>query len=150
MTERSFSVEREYDAPVHRVFAAWTSPEQLRQWFHGSSSTRVRSAEADVRPGGHYHVEVVDDENEEFIVSGTYSIVNPPHCLEFTWQWKESSLEPAETLVRVDLEPLGEHRTRLRLTHTRFSSDRAAAAHDTGWSGVLNSLGNFVNERRQP
>ncbi|WP_127472636.1 SRPBCC family protein [Microbacterium sulfonylureivorans] len=53
MPDQTFDVEvaREFDAPIERVWRAWTTPDDLREWWgpHGFTCPR---AEADVRPGG--------------------------------------------------------------------------------------------------
>ena len=53
MTEhraRVLRIERTFDAPVERVFEAWTSEEVLRRWLHGMPGweTRTRSRGATV------------------------------------------------------------------------------------------------------
>ena len=97
----------------------------------------------DLRPGGAYRIEIHGPDNEVFIVSGTYLTVDPPHRFEFTWKWAESTVEPTETVVMVALKPNGKG-THLTLTHSQFSSDRSAQAHNMGWTGVLTTLGTFV------
>lgn len=131
-------IEREYNAPIERVFRAWTDPGQLRQWFKEAPETEIEPAKFDLRAGGDYRIEIKSGD-EDYVVYGTYTKVDPPRTLEFTWMWEESSMEPGETLVRVDLEPIGD-RTKLTLTHTRFTTERSAQAHDKGWNGVLASL----------
>ena len=137
-------LEREFPVPVERVFQAWTDPLHLSRWFRGSSETLIESAETDVRVGGRYRI-VIRSESDQFIVFGTYSAVEPPTLLEFTWQWEVSSLEPAETLVRVELSPTAAG-THLRLTHTNFSTERSSQAHDGGWLRVLASLESYLGQ----
>lgn len=135
-------LEREYPASIERVYRAWSDPNQLTQWFRGSPGTKVESADVDLRVGGRYRI-VIRSEDDEFVVFGAYSAVEPPHLLEFTWQWEISSLEPAETLVRVELRPT-EAGTHLRLTHTNFSTERSSQAHDVGWIAVLATLESYL------
>ena len=143
MTEYpAVTIERELDASIERVYEAWTQPAKLLKWFHGSEAVRVESVDVDLREGGAYRITLRDPE-DEMVVFGHYTRVDPPRSLEFTWQWAVSSLEKAETLVLVELESHGP-RTLLRLTHSRLSSERSSQAHDAGWSGVLSSLASFV------
>jgi uncharacterized protein YndB with AHSA1/START domain len=139
----SVTIEREYDAPIERVFKAWTEPDQIRQWFHHAENSRVASAEAEASVGGKYRI-TVDNDDYTMVMFGAYTIVDPPKTLEFTFLWEESSMEKAETLVRVDLEPIG-NRTRLKLTHSRLSSEESSQAHGQGWDGVLNSLSTYLS-----
>ena len=48
-------VEREFDAPIERVWAAWTEPAGLRAWWGPTGFTCPR-AEVDIRPGGRIFV----------------------------------------------------------------------------------------------
>ncbi len=136
-------MERELKASAERVFQAWTDPNQLLQWFRGAPGTKVESAEVDLRVGGRYRI-VIRSEDDEFIVFGTYSAVEPPRLLEFTWRWEVSSIEPGETLVRVELKPT-DTGTHLRLTHSNFSTERSSQTHDQGWTGVLSTLESYLD-----
>ncbi len=135
-------IDREYPVPIERVFRAWSDPVQLQQWFRGSSEAVVESAEVDLRVGGGYRI-VIRIEDDEFVVFGHYSAVETPTLLEFTWKWEVSSLEPGETLVRVELTPL-DGGTRLRLTHSNFSTERSSQTHDAGWIRVLATLDSYL------
>lgn len=136
-------MERELKASAERVFQAWTDPNQLVQWFRGAPGTKVESAEVDLRVGGRYRI-VIRSEDDEFIVFGTYSVVDPPRLLEFTWRWEVSSIEPGDTLVRVELLPT-DAGTHLRLTHSNFSTERSSQVHDQGWTGVLSTLESYLD-----
>ncbi len=49
--EREIVLCRVIAAPRERVFAAWTDPKQIVQWF-GPDGFQVESLECDIRPGG--------------------------------------------------------------------------------------------------
>jgi uncharacterized protein YndB with AHSA1/START domain len=52
---RELVVTRSFDAPAARVFAAWTQPELLKQWWAPQSfGVSFLACEADVRTGGTY------------------------------------------------------------------------------------------------
>jgi uncharacterized protein YndB with AHSA1/START domain len=44
-------MSRTFDAPRERVFAAWTNPDHLREWFGPPGVSNVE-CELDARPGG--------------------------------------------------------------------------------------------------
>lgn len=48
----SLSVSRTINAPRERVFAAWTQPELLHQWWGAHESFSAPIAEVDLRVGG--------------------------------------------------------------------------------------------------
>ena len=51
---KPFVIERVYDAPRERVWAAWTEAERLKAWFTPAGFTMVRCT-MDLRPGGLFH-----------------------------------------------------------------------------------------------
>ena len=44
-------ITREFDAPKHLVFKAWTTPELVKRWWHANRG-EVTIAEIDLRVGG--------------------------------------------------------------------------------------------------
>ena len=51
--EREIVLCRVVNAPRERVFAAWTDPNQIRQWF-GPAGFKTETLECDIRPGGRW------------------------------------------------------------------------------------------------
>ena len=48
----SFTIERRYDAPPHRVFAAWADPAAKSRWFASAEGWESAPLELDFRAGG--------------------------------------------------------------------------------------------------
>ena len=48
----SFTIERRYNAPPHRVFAAWADPAAKDRWFASAEGWEVEPHELDFREGG--------------------------------------------------------------------------------------------------
>ena len=44
-------ITREFDAPRHLVYRAWTTPELIKRWWAGDRG-EVTSVEVDLRVGG--------------------------------------------------------------------------------------------------
>ncbi len=57
-------LEREVDVPPELVWAAWTQPEHLKQWFT-PKPFETTEAEIDLRPGGIFRVVMRSPEGEE-------------------------------------------------------------------------------------
>ena len=134
--ECRLEIRRVLSASRAAVFAAWTQPARLREWF-APPLFQLEDAEADVRPGGRYRLCLVSVKGSRHVASGTYVEVAPGRKLVFTWGWEG---EPwAETLVTVSLRSLG-RRTEFFLTHERFPSPEARANHALGWQGCLDHL----------
>jgi uncharacterized protein YndB with AHSA1/START domain len=63
--------ERTVDVPREVVWAAWTKPEQLKQWFTPAPYTTVE-CEIDLRPGGIFRTVMRSPEGELFPNLGCY------------------------------------------------------------------------------
>ena len=81
-------MDRTYAAPADRVFAAWTSEEVLRRWFHAGADWETTEAAVDLRVGGDVRVVMRDPAKDaEYGGGGRYTEVDPPNRLAFTWVW---------------------------------------------------------------
>jgi uncharacterized protein YndB with AHSA1/START domain len=76
-------LEREIDVPCELVWAAWTQPEHLKQWFTPRPWT-VTDCEMDLRPGGIFRTTMCSPEGQEFPQSGCFLEVVPQSRLVFT------------------------------------------------------------------
>jgi len=52
VTHDTFVIERTYDAPVERVFEAWSDPKRKAGWFVGSSEALGAGYDLDFPVGG--------------------------------------------------------------------------------------------------
>ena len=134
MTE--LTLRRLIDAPVQRVYAAWTEPELLRQWLAPGDAVASRAV-ADVAVGGTFLIEMRGSDGQRWLARGVYREVAPLRRLVHTWRWEGSD---TETLVTIEFEPKSADRTRLTLTHARFAQDEARDEHERSWADCLEKL----------
>jgi len=122
-----------------RVFAAWTTPNQIPRWF-GPGTCKVLDAQIDLRMGGSYQFRVFNDPHGEMIVSGEYREVISPEKLVFTWRWLDDpDWEDLTSVVTVEfVEVTGG--TEVRLTHEGFPSEESAGRHEQGWTSCFDKL----------
>jgi uncharacterized protein YndB with AHSA1/START domain len=52
-TDTQILITREFDAPRHLVYRAYTTPELLRRWWHANRA-EITAVEMDVRVGGRW------------------------------------------------------------------------------------------------
>jgi uncharacterized protein YndB with AHSA1/START domain len=69
--------------PPERVWAAWTEPELLMQWFTPAPWKTV-AVDIDLRPGGRCVTTLESPEGERFPNAGCYLQVEPNRLLVFT------------------------------------------------------------------
>lgn len=74
---------RVFNAPRDLVFAAWTEPEHLAQWW-GNHGFTTRVVTCDLRPGGMLHYSQTGPNDMELWGKFTYHEVQAPERLRFT------------------------------------------------------------------
>jgi uncharacterized protein YndB with AHSA1/START domain len=69
-------ITREFDAPRHLVYRAWTTPELIRRWWSGDRG-EVTSVEVDLRPGGTWRYVMIANAGFEVAFHGEYQEIAP-------------------------------------------------------------------------
>ena len=130
-------MKRTYSAPAERVFAAFTSPEVMRRWWHADRDWETAEAAVDLRVGGDVRVVMRDPDKEvEHGGGGRYTVVDPPHHLAFTWVWDDV---PHETLIEIDFEE-SDGATTVRFTHSSLLDEEMVRSHEGGWGACFDNL----------
>ena len=76
-------ITREFNAPRHLVYKAWTTPELVRQWWHAKRG-EVTVAEIDLRVGGRWRWVMVTPDGFEVGFHGEYREIVPDERLVTT------------------------------------------------------------------
>ena len=139
----SLEIKRFINAPRARVYAAWTDPAQLKEWW-GPESVRTRNLVADARVGGKYRWDLTNPEGEEMTVFGEYRELVPGKKIVFTWKWDDDeNWEGHNSVVMVELSDR-DGGTEVRLVHEKLPSEESRDRHNEGWNGVLDRLEKFL------
>ncbi len=75
-TDQQILITREFNAPRHLVYKAYTTPELVSQWWSGQRG-KVTSAEIDLRVGGTWRYVMVADGGFEVAFHGEYREIVP-------------------------------------------------------------------------
>jgi uncharacterized protein YndB with AHSA1/START domain len=75
-TDTQILITREFDAPRHLVFKAWTTPELIRRWWAGQRGT-VTEVDVDLRVGGTWRYVMVANAGFEVAFHGEFREVVP-------------------------------------------------------------------------
>jgi uncharacterized protein YndB with AHSA1/START domain len=75
-TDTQILITREFDAPKHLVYRAWTEPALIERWWSGDRGN-VTSAEIDLRVGGTWRYVMVANEGFEVAFHGTFREIVP-------------------------------------------------------------------------
>ena len=142
---RTLRMERTYRAPAEAVFEAWTSEEVLRRWWHTEPGYETSEAEVDLRVGGSVRVVMRDpDKDVDIGGGGTYTEVEPPSRLAFTWTWDDHSTR--RTLIEIDFEER-DGVTTVRFTQSGLWDEEAVRGHEDGWRKLFDRLEDTLGER---
>jgi uncharacterized protein YndB with AHSA1/START domain len=140
--DREIRVEREFDAPRDQVFATYTDPELIPQWWGPRDTTTVVD-QMDVRPGGSWRFVMRGSDGTESGFRGTYREVTPPERIVQTFEW-----EPMAGHVSVEtatFEDLGE-RTRVVTTSIFHTTEERDGMLASGMEGGLNETYDRLDE----
>lgn len=74
--DTQIQIVREFNAPKHLVYKAWTTPELVKRWW-GSDLGEVTVAEIDLRVGGSWRYVMVTPDGFEVGFHGEYREVVP-------------------------------------------------------------------------
>jgi uncharacterized protein YndB with AHSA1/START domain len=75
-TDEQILITREFDAPKHLVYKAWTTPELVKRWWHANRG-EVTLVEIDLRVGGKWRYVSVTDDGFEVGFHGEYRELVP-------------------------------------------------------------------------
>ena len=75
-TDTQILITREFDAPRHLVYKAWTTPELVKRWWSGNRG-EMTIAEIDLRVGGMWRYVMVADGGFEVAFHGEYREIVP-------------------------------------------------------------------------
>jgi uncharacterized protein YndB with AHSA1/START domain len=121
-TDREIEIVRVFDAPRDRVFAVYTDPALIPQWW-GPRGTTAHVDQMDVRAGGSWRFVLSGVDGSETAFRGTYREVSPPERIVQTFEWEGM---PGHVSVETAVfEDLGD-RTRVTTTsifHTTQERD---------------------------
>jgi uncharacterized protein YndB with AHSA1/START domain len=132
-------------ASAERIFAAWTEPAQLMQWWGPRADVVCPGAEVDLRAGGKYRIGNRFPNGDMIWIAGEYELIEPPHKLVFTWYVEADS--PMVERVTVKLEPQNET-TEVIVIHERIVSAAIRDQHEKGWCGCFSGLDEFLQNSR--
>lgn len=136
--QAQLEVSRLIKADRERVFAAWTDPQMIVKWW-GAGGVSCTAAEMDLRIGGVYRIANEAPDGTTMWITGSFSRVDPPHDLAYTWAMEPVTDETSYSLVEVRFDETGEG-TLVTVVQTRIASPEAREVHLQGWVGCLEGL----------
>jgi uncharacterized protein YndB with AHSA1/START domain len=141
-TEREIYIERVFDAPRDRVFAVYTDPELIPEWWGPRGGTTTVDA-MDVRAGGSWRFVIRTADGSETGFRGTYREVTPPERIVQTFEWEGM---PGHVSVETAVfEDLGDQ-TKVTTTSIFHTPEERDGMLGSGMEGGLNETYERLDE----
>jgi uncharacterized protein YndB with AHSA1/START domain len=132
-TDEQILITREFDAPKHLVYKAWTTPELVKRWWHANRG-EATIAEIDLRVGGKWRYVMVTDDGFEVAFHGEYREVVPNERIVSTEVYE--AMPEGEALNTLTLAEV-DGRTTLTLLVQHTSKEHRDAHIDSGMEAGL-------------
>lgn len=148
---REVTLTRIIDAPRALVWAAWTEPKQMAQWWGPHHFTNP-VCEIDARPGGQWLIHMKAPDGTIYPMTGTFTAVSKPERLVFkAFAEALDGTKYLESISEVTFEAQG-NRTRLtvkaRAKGLHPAAPQMLAGMDAGWSQSLERLETLVQQAK--
>jgi uncharacterized protein YndB with AHSA1/START domain len=147
MTTRSaehatFVIERTYDAPPARVFAAWSSREAKSRWF---GAPDVAAYTLDFRVGGGESNRGGPHEGTVYTYESTYHEIVPDERIVYSYTMDAGETRISVSVATVEFAPAGGGTT-LTLTEQGVFLDEGdtPAVREGGTKALLDALGDAL------
>ena len=133
-SDREIHIERIFDAPRDRVFAVYTDPELIPEWW-GPRGTTAEVVEMDVRTGGDYRFVMHSSDGSTTGFRGTYREVSPPERIVQTFEW--DGMPGYVSVETATFEDLGD-RTKVTTTSLFYTTEERDGMLGSGMEQGLN------------
>jgi uncharacterized protein YndB with AHSA1/START domain len=115
-SDNQILITREFAAPKHLVFRAWTTPELVKRWWSGNQGTTTEVV-LDLRPGGSWRYVMKTPEGFEVAFHGEYREVVPEEKIVYTqvYEGMDPLPEADVPVTTITFTALDDERTVVRM-----------------------------------
>ena len=132
------TVETTVKAPIEQVWAAYTTPEDIKQWNAASDDWHTTRAAVDLRVGGAFSSRMeAKDGSRGFDFAGTYTKIVKHELIEYSFDDRTARVEFSDS-------PNG---VRVRVTFDSESTNPVEVQRG-GWQAILNNFARRVEAGR--
>jgi uncharacterized protein YndB with AHSA1/START domain len=141
-TDEQILITREFDAPRHLVYKAWTTPELVKRWWHANRG-EVTVVEIDLRVGGTWRYVMVADGGLEVAFHGEYREIVPNERIVSTEVYE--GMPDAEALDRTTFAE-ADGRTTVTILVQHTSKEHRDAHLESGMEAGLQDALDLLEE----
>ena len=150
LPDKELLITRIFNAPIDRVFDAWTDPEKLKRWYAPDGCT-IDYKYIEVEEGGRFHYRIDHPIHGSGWVVGKYLEILRPEKLVYTIRLSNENGDvlppedlkstgwPGEILIRVTFESLGDQTKAVIYEAVSEEKARKTGAYG-GWIEMFDKL----------
>ena len=143
-TDTEILITREFNAPKHLVYKAWTTPELIKRWWHAKRGTAT-VADVDLREGGKWRWVMVTDDGFEVAFHGEYLEIVPDERIVST-EFYEGAPPESEGSVNTMTLTEASGRTLVTLRMRLKSKEERDAVIESGMEAGLQDALDLLEE----
>jgi uncharacterized protein YndB with AHSA1/START domain len=136
-TDEHILITREFDAPKHLVYEAWTTPELVKRWWHANRG-EATIAEIDLRVGGAWRYVMIAEGGFEVAFHGEYREIVPNERIVSTEVYE--GMPDAEALNTLTLTEVDGRTTLTILVQHKSKEHRDAHINSGMEAGLQDAL----------
>ena len=128
------TIETTVKAPIDKVWSAWTTPEDIKQWNAASDDWHTTQASVDLREGGAFSSRMeAKDGSFGFDFAGVYTNIVTNELIEYAFGDRTCVVEfiDADRVVNVRVSFVAE-------------STHSVDQQQQGWQAILNNFKKYV------
>ncbi|MES2047043.1 MAG: SRPBCC family protein [Pseudomonadota bacterium] len=128
------TVETIVKAPIVKVWSAYTTPDDIKQWNAASDDWHTTKSAVDLRVGGAFSSRMeAKDGSFGFDFAGTYTKIVPHELIEYSFGDRTSTVEFVP----------GANGVTVRVTFDA-ESENSVEQQRQGWQAILNNFARYV------
>jgi uncharacterized protein YndB with AHSA1/START domain len=127
-------VKTTVNAPIQKVWDAYTQPEHIKQWNAASDDWHTTASQVDLRVGGQFSSRMeAKDGSFGFDFAGTYTTIIPLELIEYVFGERTATVEFKQTSdgVTVQVSFVAE-------------TEHSIEQQQEGWQAILNRFAKHV------
>lgn len=134
----NITIETTVQAPIDKVWRAYTSPEDIIQWNAASDDWHTTSSSVELRVGGTFSSRMeAKDGSFGFDFSGTYTKIIPNELIEYEFFNRSASVEFIQIQEGV----------KVRITFVA-ETEHSIEEQENGWQAILDKFARHVEGKK--
>jgi uncharacterized protein YndB with AHSA1/START domain len=144
--QKELIITRILNAPIERVFEAWTDPKQIQKWW-GPKDFKNPVCEWHAEKGGKIYIEMEGPDGVRYPMDGVFTEISDAKKIVFTARALDKGVPVLEDITTVLFEAQG-NKTKLtveaKVTKAVDSGENYLKGMNEGWNQSLDRLADLL------